>query len=327
MPKKEKKVKKLKTKSTKSNNGIKNKNKINIKINVNGASKQPHGSSQPIITTIQPIQPLQNSNHSSLMDNQYGLGMNRELDALRGSANAVKLENDELRHNINNERREREALTRMAINRFHELQSQINSPSSLLTNNDIPSSDSSFLTQSSHPMESNNTSVKPKSTLEYSTPHIRIIPKMVKRETIDHMKIEQEKEIKNADKFALLSQKLIKKNNQEKAVKQKYDADRYRGDITNAKMAVQRMTKKRNESNAFNAIKEVYMKSILNKEKKTERELKKLHEDIPDNHKIIDTEAQPKKRGPKPKQTIIHNTTEMLEKQYKQDAKKKSNKM
>jgi hypothetical protein len=167
--------KKTKSKNSNKKNKTSDKNKIDIRININSkkddkikkksnnsysksTQKASNRSStrdviqhpsppnfQNPIVHIQPVQPIHNS---SLLDNQYGIGMARQLTAIEGDVNRIKLERDEAIGAIQNERLEREKLTNLLTQRMKELR-----PLVYYEPNITPQP---FTTQPKNPLDDNN---------------------------------------------------------------------------------------------------------------------------------------------------------------------------
>jgi hypothetical protein len=164
-----KKIVKPKSKATIKN---KNKNKINIKININSNNKKKGNKlvkqqtipSQPNfqnpIVHIQPVAPLQNNN--SLIDNQFGIGITKQINSLEGEVNRLKIQKDEAIHFLNNERLQRDQLADLVENRLNELKTK-----------------QQFEQPTKHPMDDNNSYNTPD-----STPYIRPIQRIIKPEKI-----------------------------------------------------------------------------------------------------------------------------------------------
>jgi hypothetical protein len=72
----------------------------------------------PIIH-IQPVAPLQNN--SSLLDNQYGLGMTKQINALEGEMTRIKTDRDTVISVLTNEKNEREKFYNTINDRIKEL--------------------------------------------------------------------------------------------------------------------------------------------------------------------------------------------------------------
>jgi hypothetical protein len=177
-------------KSNKSKTTIKNKNKnkINIKININSNNKKKSNKSnkQPApaqpnfqnpIVHISPVQPLQNT---SLLDNQYGIGIATQINALEGDYNRIKIGNEEIMHNIYTERLEREKLADLVQKRVDDLRQNTRpsllqpdeSNQSFYRPNPYSSAKNSqgFSVSPSNPFDNNN-SYNPPTT----TPELRVI--------------------------------------------------------------------------------------------------------------------------------------------------------
>jgi hypothetical protein len=116
--------------------------------------QQPSQSSfhNPIVH-IQPVNPLQNN--TSLLDNQYGLGVARQLTAIEGDMTRMKADRDMAIQTIQNEKVERENFTNSLNNRINELMKPI-LIHDLETSSFNSKEPSPFTQQSKHPMESNN---------------------------------------------------------------------------------------------------------------------------------------------------------------------------
>jgi hypothetical protein len=305
-----KKIVKPKSKAT-----IKNKSKkqINIKININSNNKKKGNKlvkqqtipSQPNfqnpIVYIQPVAPLQNNN--SLIDNQFGIGITKQINSLEGEVNRLKIQKDEAIHELNNNRIEREQLADLVEKRVGELNgtSQFIQPNESISSSNFSrpnpyanpknSMGSSFISLPTHPMDENNSYNPPVDTPELKIIKSRYLTKKpIDIDNIDNIdnlsEITTPSDIVKPSKLKELANKLKIKNMKDKAIKAKYDDTRYHSNIQQSKRAVEELVKTNSERKAMNAFKSNYIKNILNKDKYQERELSKLKEDITPQHKL-----------------------------------------
>jgi len=261
-------------KKTKSKATIKNKNKskINIKIiNINSNNKkkvsksskqQPQSQPQPNfqnpIIHIQPVAPIQNS---SLLDNQFGIGIAKQLNALEGDYVRLKTANEETQHQLNQSRIDNARMADLVQKRVDELKktSLIRPSDGTLARPNTPiDSQGMSSTTSTTPMKDNDYS-------KFYTP--------LETKPLEEIQNEPIK----AKKYTRIDATAFNK----KLAKRKYDAERYNTDEQIASRAVKDLVAKNNARRVLDAMKEVKAKN----ETYRANELKRLQENITKEHK------------------------------------------